>query len=317
MLEKTDLDHYLTMSEIQDALEAYEVTSDRKTLYQDLSDLETFGIEVEKEKWKNIYRYHVVNRPFELAELKLLVDSIQSSKFITAKKSKELIDKLETLVSKQEASQLSRQVFVSGRIKTMNESIYYSVDAIHHAITENKRIRFQYFQWNVKKEMERRHNGAFYDVSPWGLAWEGENYYLVGYDSAAGKIKHYRVDKMLSISMSEEAREGRELFHRLDMAEYTKKSFGMFGGVEQKVRLLCENRMIGIIIDRFGTELMVIPVDEDHFAVHIDVHVSKPFLAWVISLGDGIRITGPDSVVEMMQEEIRRLTRLYLDEEKN
>lgn len=153
---------------------------------------------------------HVLNHPFELPELKLLVDAIQSSKFITERKSNALIKKLEKLVSKYDAMKLQRQVYVSGRIKTMNESIYYTVDAIHNAIAQNKKIRFQYFQWNVKKEMELRHGGAYYHISPWGLSWDDENYYLIGYDSDAEQIRHYRVDKMLRIQMSKEDREGRE-----------------------------------------------------------------------------------------------------------
>lgn len=182
MLEYTDEKHYITMQEIMAALKEYEITADRKSIYADLRDLEILGIEVEGEPIGNRYHYHVVKRPFELPELKLLVDAIQSSKFITEKKSNALIKKLEKLVSKYEAPKLQRQVFVSGRIKAINESIYYTVDAIHNFISENKKICFQYYQWNVKKEMELRHNGAWYHISPWGLSWDDENYYLIGYD---------------------------------------------------------------------------------------------------------------------------------------
>ena len=191
MMEKTDEDHYITMPEIMAALAEYEITADRKTIYADLKDLEQLGIEVEGEPVGNRYHYHVISRSFELPELKLLVDAIQSSKFITESKSKNLIKKLEQFVSKYEAAKLHRQVFVSGRIKTMNESIYYTVDAIHNAISENKKIKFQYFNWNVKKEMELRHGGAYYHISPWGLSWDDENYYMVGFDSDAQIIKNW------------------------------------------------------------------------------------------------------------------------------
>lgn len=241
MQRETDEEHYITMPQILEGLAQYDVTADRKSIYNDLRDLSVLGVEVEGESVGNGYHYHVVDREFELPELKLLVDAIQSSKFITEKKTNALIKKLETLVSKYDAQKLQRQVYVSGRIKTMNESIYYTVDAIHNAISENKKITFQYYQWNVKKEMELRHDGAFYHISPWGLSWDDENYYLVGYDSEAGKIKHYRVDKMLNINLSEESREGKEFFTKLNMADYAKKSFGMFGGAEQKVKL-CEEQ---------------------------------------------------------------------------
>ena len=314
MLERTDDEHYITMPEIIDALGEYDITADRKSIYSDLRDLEVLGIEVEGEKVGNRFHYHVVSRTFELPELKLLVDAIQSSKFITESKTNALIKKLEQLVSKYEAMQLQRQVYVSGRIKTMNESIYYSVDAIHHAISENKKIRFQYFQWNVKKEMELRHNGAWYHISPWGLSWDDENYYLVGYDSDGGKIKHYRVDKMLHIQMTDEKREGKECFKKMDMADYARKSFGMYGGKEQKVKLRVANDLAGVIIDRFGKNVMMIPEDEAHFTVNVDVHVSKQFLGWIISLGEGVKIISPDEVVDQMKKEIERLARQYLYE---
>ena len=311
MLERTDEEHYISMPEIMAALSEYDVTADRKSIYNDLRDLSVFGIEVEGEPIGNRYHYHVTNRSFELPELKLLVDAIQSSKFITEKKSYALIKKLETLASKYDAQKLQRQVYVSGRIKTMNESIYYTVDAIHNAISENKKIKFQYFQWNAKKEMELRHNGAWYHISPWGLSWDDENYYLVGYDTDAGMNKHYRVDKMLHIKISDESREGKEHFKKLDMADYAKKSFGMFGGKEQTVKLSVHNKLAGVIIDRFGKDVMMIPADEEHFNVNVDVRVSRQFLGWVFSLGSDIQIVGPDDVVEQMRKEIARSVEQY------
>ena len=311
MLEKTDEEHYITMPEIMESLAEYDITADRKSIYADLRDLSVLGIEVEGEPVGNRYHYHVVNRMFELPELKLLVDAIQSSKFIKEKKTNALIKKMEKMVSEYDAQKLQRQVYVSGRIKTMNESIYYTVDTIHNAISENKKIEFQYYQWNVKKEMELRHNGAWYHISPWGLSWDDENYYLVGYDSEAEKIKHYRVDKMLHIRLSSENREGKEFFNKLDMADYAKKSFGMFGGKEQTVKLLVKNNLAGVIIDRFGKNLILFPADDDHFTVNVDVHVGRQFLGWAFSLGDGIKIVGPDDVVEQMHTEIERLTEQY------
>lgn len=311
MLERTDEEHYITMPKIMEALKEYDITAERKSIYADLRDLETFGIDVEGEQVGNRYHYHVVNRPFEMPELKLLVDAIQSSKFITARKTNDLIRKLEAFVSRYDAMKLQRQVYVSGRIKTMNESIYYTVDEIHNAISENKKICFQYFQWNVKKEMELRHGGAYYRISPWGLSWDDENYYLVGYDSDAQMIKHYRVDKMLNLRMIDERREGRDHFKKLDMADYAKKSFGMYGGKEQDVKMLVENHLAGVMIDRFGKDIMMVPVDKEHFSVKVQVHVSRQFLGWVISLGEGIKIIGPDEVAGQMKQEIKRLVEQY------
>ena len=310
-LEKTDDFHSISMSEIISSLEAYGVKAERKSLYDDIDILNQFGMDIIGEKRNRSFFYHVGNRQFELAELKLLIDSVQSAKFITAKKSRELIKKIEGFASKYEASKLQRQVFVSERLKTINESIYYNVDLIHEAIGTNQQIRFQYFQWNVKKEMELRRDGAYYEVSPWALSWDDENYYLIAFDSGENKIKHFRVDKMIHISISDNKREGKDVFKQFDMALYAKKTFGMFGGEEQTVKLECINEYAGIIIDRFGKDVSLIKLDDKHFTVNVNVAFSKQFMAWVIALGEGARIVGPEKVLKQMQEETDRLVRQY------
>ena len=311
MMEKTDEDHRLTVNEILAELEKYDVTAERKTIYKDMEALEVMDIEIESEKEGRSNYYHVTNRPFELPELKLLVDAIQSSKFITEKKSNELIKKLENLVSKYEARELQRQVYVSGRIKTMNESIYYNVDAIHTAIAENKKIIFQYFQWNLKKEMEPRHEGERYIISPWGLIWDNENYYMVGYDAKAELVKHFRVDKMLRIQPMKCKRKGQKLFPQGNIANYAEKHFGMFSGKEESVTLLCQNGFIGVIVDRFGRDVKIRPVDEDHFQAKVEVVVSNNFFGWVLGLGEGVKIAAPQEVVSELQKEIQRMRRQY------
>ncbi len=290
MSEKTDDTHFLTIKEIKEELAKYDITADRKSLYDDLHELEVLGLEVEGEPIGNRYHYHVVNREFELAELKLLVDAIQASKFITERKSNQLIKKLEKMVSKYEANELQRQVVVSGRIKTMNETIYYSIDAIHMAIAQNKKIRFQYFQWNLEKKPELRHGGAFYHISPWSLIWDNENYYLIGYDSDAGKMKHYRVDKMLKISVSDDDREGKEDFKQIDLAAYSKQSFDMFGGTEKQIKLRVKNELVGVIIDRFGKDVMIIPEDDEHFTVNVTIQDSSHFRGWIYSFEGNIQV---------------------------
>ena len=308
---KTDEEHGVTTSDIIDYLAEHGIKAERKTVYADLNTLKEYGYEISKEKKDGNYYYTLLDRDFQLPELKLLVDAVQASKFISAKKSSELIKKIENLASVYQAKQLQRQVFVSNRIKTNYENVYYNVDELNLAINENRKIKFDYYEWNLSKEMVLRKNGHKNDISPWSLAWDDENYYLIGYDSDAEQIRHYRVDKMLRIQMSKEDREGREHFKKLDMADYARKSFGMFRGEEQQVKLLVNNRMAGVIIDRFGKEVMMIPADADHFRVSVEVHVSPQFLSWIISLGDDVKIIGPEDVVERMREEIRRLSRQY------
>ena len=243
--------------------------------------------------------------------MKLLVDSVQSARFITAKKTNELIKKIEGLASKYEASKLHRQVYVTQRVKTINESIYYNVDAIHTAIAENSQITFRYFQWNVKKEMELRKGGALYRVSPWALSCDDENYYMIAYDDVEEKIKHFRVDKMLHIEMNGKKREGKQVFQSFDIAVYSRKMFGMYGGEEQLVKIQCVNELAGVIIDRFGKEISMIPVDGKHFTASVRVAVSRQFLSWVMALGEGAKIVGPEPVVEQVREETKRLMQQY------
>ncbi len=308
---ETDDSHGLTQEELIDRLKEQQVVVERKTLYTDLQALKDYGYDIISERRERNVYYHLGDRDFQLPELKLLVDSVQSAKFISVNKSRDLIKKLEGLVSKYDATHLHRQVLISGRVKSMNESIYYTVDQLHEAIGSNRQVRFQYFNWNVKKEPELRHDGAWYQVSPWNLLWDDEYYYLVGYDSADEKIKHYRVDKMLKLSVTEERREGREAFQDFDTAKYSKSIFGMFGGEERTVTIEGENNMVGTILDRFGRDITVSPLGEDRFTAQVTVVPSRHFLGWIFALGAGVRITAPEDVVQQMREEAERLTKQY------
>lgn len=309
--EETDDSNFLTMQEIIQKLADCGVMADRKTLYVDFDELRDFGVDIIMEKIGRNSYYHIGSRNFELPELKLLVDAVQSAKGLTDKKSSELIKKLEGMVSKYEAKQLNRQVYIAGRVKTMNESVYYNIDAIHEAITADRQIRFKYFKWDLQKKMKLRKNGEWFQVSPWLLLWDNEYYYLVAYDSENEKIKHYRVDKMLNISLADEKRSGKEKLNRMDITRYTKSLFGMYGGEETKVTLEVQNTMVSVIIDRFGKDIYINPVDEDHFQTSVNVQVSSQFLGWIMSLGDSVKIVGPEEVVDQMKEEIRRLSAQY------
>ena len=309
--EKTDNEHGITMPEIINALDGYGIHAERKGVYSDIDYLNEYGFEIEARKVGRGTEYHLVSRTFQLPELKLLVDSVQSAKFITERKSRELIKKLETLCSEHDALQLNRQVYVQGRVKTMNEGILYNVDTIHSAINNNNKITFQYWNWNVDKKMELRKDGALYKVSPWGLSWDDENYYLVAFDDSEKKIKHYRVDKMLHISELDEKREGRTSYRDIDMADYSRKTFGMFGGEVRTVTIECENSFAGVMIDRFGKDIFILKTDKSHFSFNVQVAISGQFLGWIIGLGDKVKITSPDDVIAMMREEGKRIAKTY------
>ena len=310
--ENTDDSHSLDQTEISNMLAQYGVGLGRKTLYLDLEELRKFGVDVISEKQKdNRVLYHIGTRRFELPELKLLVDSVQSAKFLSEKKSRELIRKIESLGSRYEAKYLQRQVYIAGRIKSMNESIYYNVDILHDAINADRQVQFHYYRWNVKKKMELRHNGEKYQVSPWALMWDDENYYLVAFDAEDKCIKHFRVDKMINIVVTDKKREGNKEFKDFDLPKYTKSLFGMFSGDMTSVTLEGRNDLVGVVIDRFGKDVSIVPKGTDHFVAQVNVAVSRQFLGWVFAIGDGLKITAPASVVALMKEETKKLTKMY------
>lgn len=316
LLEKTDEQHPMTLQEIMDELSLYGVTTERKSLYDDFETLRVFGLDIVGSKGKR-YAYYVASRTFELPELKLLVDAVQSSRFITRKKSNELIKKVESLLSVHEANRLQRQVYVANRIKTMNESIYYNVDTLHEAIAMGKKITFLYDEWVVdfqspkKVKRKYRHDGARYSVSPWALAWDDENYYLVAFDDNGQCIKHFRVDKMSAIQTTDEQRVGQEAFDRFDLGVYSKKVFGMFGGEEETVSLRFENRFIGVVIDRFGEEAAIRPDGEEHFFLTTKVAVSPQFMAWLFGLGTAVKVIAPESLAQAYQKELEKVLEAY------
>lgn len=297
LMEQTDENHAVSTPQLIEYLNAQGIKAERKSIYNDIDTLNDFGMDIIRSE-EHRGGYKLASRQFELAEVKLLVDLVQSSKFITEKKSRELIGKLEELVSKYDAKAMGRQVEIIGRSKANNENIYYNVDMVHSAIAQNVKIRFHYFEWDVNKKMKLRRNGAFYEVSPWKLTWDDENYYLIAFDEEANCMKHYRVDKMLDVALSEEPREGKQVFEEIDIAQYSKKTFGMFAGEERTIRLLCENGMVGVIIDNFGTEVAIRREDDAHVMARMDVAVSPQFFGWLAGLGDRVQIAAPEDVRE-------------------
>ncbi|MBO4310664.1 MAG: WYL domain-containing protein [Lachnospiraceae bacterium] len=302
----TDDEHPLTMSEIISELEKHEITAERKSIYSDLETMRELGYDVIGDDSGRYYAYLLGERTFELAELKLLVDSVSASKFITDKKSKSLIKKLESLTSVYNAKKLDRQVVVSDRVKTMNESIYINVDIIHSAIAENCQIRFRYFNYTPKKEIEYKRDGEFYYVSPWALIWSDDNYYLVAYDSSDEIIKHFRVDKMNKMSLVDAKREGGSEFKKTDVSEYSGSIFGMYQGKIERVRMEFDNELAGVVIDKFGKDVNIVKTGAKKFVVSENIRVSNQFFGWIFGLGSGAKIIAPASVVNAMNEEMKK-----------
>lgn len=304
MQEKTDDEHSLTLSQIMVELERYGVSAERKSLYDDFAVMtDKLGIEIIKtQKGRETY-YHVGERQFELAEVKLLIDAIQSSKFITENKSKVLISKIKGFVSEHQGKQLQRQVYINTRVKNMNESIYYNVDAIHTAIFNNRQIEFKYCEWTLDKKLIPKKAGEKYIVSPWALTWANEYYYLVAFDSNSRKMKHYRVDKMKEVAGKSVLREGKDIYDKLNMGDYALENFSMFGGDIRKVHIEFPNSKVGIFIDRFGKDISIRKVNENRSIIAVDVAVSLQFFGWIFALGDEVKVTAPDDVVNQIKKE--------------
>ncbi len=310
--EKTDEEHALSTRELISQLAAYGISAERKSIYDDMECLSHFGYDIGYVKSRKEGGYYLASREFELPELKLLVDAVQSSRFITRKKSRELISKIEKLAGPYEGKQLQRQVFVAGRIKTENESIYYNVDRIHKAIQDNAPVTFTYLYWTVQKELKPRREGRRYRVSPWALTWKDDNYYLVAYDDEEEKIKHFRVDKMSRITeLENESRKGVEAFQEFDVAEYTNRTFGMFGGEEQTVTLQLPEEMIGIILDRFGKTISVRRIREGIVSVRVKAAVSRQFYGWLTGLGENVQILSPDQVRKGYVDYVEQIIKKY------
>ena len=315
LLQNTDDRHSVTVRQMIEHLARFGIRAERKSLYDDLDALGGggYGMDILADNG----RYALASRDFELQEVKLLVDMVQSSNFITKRKTQALIRKLETLVSVHEAKLLERNVYVRKRVKAMNESVYINVDKISEAINEDARLRFQYFQYNRRKQKVLRHGGRVHEVSPFALIWVDQNYYLLAYDPASGAMRHYRVDRMTQLSARPGPREGKELFAKTDMSTYTTKVFNMFTGEEKRVTLRFAERLADPVIDRFGEDAILIPAGEAHFTVTVDVVVSPTFYAWLGSFGRDAEILAPAEVRDGMIAGLRELLSLYEKEEQS
>lgn len=299
---ETDEEHPASTQALIGHLAAHGVSAERKSVYADLDALADYGLDIVRVPGPKGGVY-LASREFELAELKLLVDAVQASRFITKRKSDALIAKLEDLTSRHRAMALRRQVFVGGRVKSMNESAYYSVDAIHTAITARRMVSFQYFDFNAKKEKVFRRAGRTYLVAPYCLVWDNANYYLVGREPGEEDTRHYRVDKMSAVAVSPQS---AEIPPDFDPAAYVSRYFSMYSGRSAKVRLRCPGRLAGVILDRFGRESMLVPQGED-FTVTLDVVVSPQFWGWLAGLGPEARLEGPDWAVREYRDYLQSL----------
>lgn len=304
----TDEEHPLSATAICDILREYDVEAERKSIYDDMGMLAAYGLDIMKINGRD-GGFFLGNREFELAELKLLIDAVMSSKFITKRKSDQLIKKITAFASDYDSEELKRQLHSINRIKGQNESILYTVDDINAAIRSNRKIEFKYCEWTPDIKLRPKKNGETYSVSPITLIWDDEYYYLVAYDSEAGMVKHYRVDKIRDIAITGELRE--KPAEKVDMSAYSGKMFGMFGGKTVTVGFECPGDKIGILIDRFGQDIKVTKGAADMLTVHTQAVLSSQFYGWVASVGPKIRLVSPSEAVNGMRDFLKENMACY------
>ena len=312
LLEHTDEENPISRARIIELLENRGVTAERKSIYADIELLREYGLDVLTTK-TNQYGYYIGSRRFELAELRLLVDAVQSARFITRKKSEELIKKLEGLASHAQARTLHREVFVLDRVKAPNEKIYYNVDILQTAIADGVKAVFRYFEYAPDKSKRYRSDGAEYTVSPYALMWTNDFYYLVAYyEKRPGDFTHFRVDRMEGVRALGEKRVPAEeaTGEALDVARYGNRMFSMYGGQTVKVRLRCKNELVNVVLDRFGLDVPMMP-DGDWVIATAEVAVSPMFLGWLCSFGGDMQVLSPDSVIQLLKTQAESVAALY------
>ena len=309
LLEKSDEQNPLAIAEIIAALAAYDIKAERKSIYSDIELLRQFGMDIEMQRGKSV-GYYVASRQFEMPELKLLVDAVSSSRFITQKKSELLIKKLSSMTSNAQSKQLRRFVFVADRAKTINETVYYSIDQIHYAINGNKKIAFKYFDYDVSKNRIYRKQGELYQATPVALCWNDDNYYLIAYSSKYSGYTHYRVDRMSAVSVLDEA---GDKFDRgkFNIAEHAKRVFGMYEGEIVRAKLAFDNSLVNVVLDHFGKGIILIPYADGWFEITVDVSISPVFLAWIFQFGGRAEIKAPDNLISAMQNLISKNSEKY------
>ena len=308
LLEQTDETHTVKVQEIIEHFDNYhKIPIEQKTVCSDLHLLDEYGYETQYDG--RIRGWRIVEREFETQELQLLIDSVQSSRFITQKQAKNLTDKLKAKASRFDRVLLDRRCYVPNRVRSSNDSVFYHLDDIHAAIANDWKITFQYFYFSPQKKKVYYKKGGKYTASPYALLWSENNYYLLAYES--GKMKHFRVDKMDGIELLAQKRDGKEVFKDMKLSERSLRVFSMYSGKVQKVKLRFSNHLANVVIDRFGKEIVMIPDDEKHFTIHTDIEVSPQFYGWLCGLGRGVRVVSPPEVVEEMGNYVKKIAEMY------
>lgn len=311
--EDSDEENILTASDIVDKLQAKGIISERRSVIRDIKTLEAFGYDISLYD-ENNKGYYLRSREFEEEELRILIDTVSASKSITVKKSRELIDKLKKLTSKHLGKKMLGQVYVDEKIKSQNERIYYNVNALTEAISRNRKVNFKYTTYNVNKKLEYRKKGKTYKVSPYGLGWHEDNYYLIGVHEKYDNISHYRVDRIEGVEILDEKRKVIKEYSNeaeFNMADYINKTFNMFTGDKKKVKIRFKNNLINPVIDKFGKDVFLTIDGDEYFIIHSEIIISQGFISWLLQFGSSAELIEPVEVREIIKEKVKELDNMY------
>ena len=308
--ERTDENHAITGAKLIEYLNQYGIKAERKTIYDDIKILTDSGMEIETTKIGHSNAYYLSGRTFQDEELFILADAVASSKFLTQKKSKDLIKKIQSLTSDYKSKELRRSIYVNGRTKTFNEHIYYVINKIQDGIFNNFDIRFKYYEYNIDKQRQLKHGGETYTVSPYIMVWENENYYLVCYCSKHKKICRYRIDRMTQVTITETPR--KELTDE-EKAEVTnlQSVYHMYGGEFENVQIEFNNSLINAVIERFGDKIICHRNSENTFYINQEVQIAPAFWGWLFQFGNKARLLGPERVVQQAKSVLDEIKSCY------
>jgi predicted DNA-binding transcriptional regulator YafY len=296
LYEKTDEEHYLTTAQLAQILEEqYGITPHRQTIKADIELLKQFGLEIEEVKSVQ-NRYNLYGRQFDIPELKLLIDAVESSKFITANKSQELVEKLSRLAGEHASTGLKRNVCCENRVKPGNEKIYLIIDAINEAINANKKISFQYFRYDASKKQQLKLDGKSYEITPLHLVWNGDYYYMIGVYDYKQRMGSFRIDRIADIPeiLNDEGISPPDNFN---LNDYVSSTFRMFNSKREDVILECENNVMDSIIDRFGENVEVIDHKENTFSVKVNITTNSILYSWIFGFGGKVQIKSPNYAI--------------------
>lgn len=310
LLSETDENHALTVKELISKLDSYGIKVERKTVYDDINTLQESGLDILCERIGHANAYYIGSRTFQDEELYVLADAVSSSVFLTKKKSDELIKKLQTLTSKYKARGLRRNVYVANRIKAFNEHIYYNINTIHEAVFSNYQIEFKYFEYSLDKKAQFRHGGEVYSVSPYQLIWENDKYYLICFCNKHQKLCRYRVDRMSEVRICEDKRRSLTVDEN-EIVKSLKAAYDMYGGEPERVELEFDNSLINVVIDRFGSKVIINKVNENRFRIKADVEISPTFWGWLFTFGTNAKVVGPKKIVDMAKQKIKEISDCY------